>query len=418
MLVMVRLRGMRLLSSLLVLCVLLSGCSMDIMRPDLFHDADMMAYPSWIDGTGSSDEGSDGEEMVKPGTAVEVWPNGSPSNKEYEYKPSTSTDNTDDFAAITADTIQCRDYVTYLQEHVYADLKEIINVLPADTRSNLYLRVGHTGYSIDANGQLRRDSGWQESLVGSSVQSERVVGGDTLMLLATDWLGSLPGNSDHVKLQVERAQQEITKSVSADAMSKDFHAMQDAGLPQIYRNLMGRDGADFKTLQEYYDAIATDPYHNIPNFSLQIRTGEATTDTVIFNKTSPSVATPYTPGASFDTVDKMFRIQNQYSTRERTPVDECKQDESSLCRYYLDGYNKTVIFIGCTDGEDLIDTVGEDTYRKMLSVVSNAYSCTDVSSIKSLPQENEYDDVTQVLIKEGTDYSKFSPISAGSKGVD
>ncbi len=409
-------RGTRLLSSLLVLCLItLSGCSADFLRPDLFKDADMRAFPKWAE---EGEEGDGGDSSVRPGAEVAVWPNGSPSNKEYSYKPQNSVDDSSIFAPMASATIQSPDYCQYLQTMVYSELYDLIQELTPEDRKDIYLRVGHTGYYVDSNGLTRRASGWQDAFVGDQIRTDKVVGGDALMYLADDWLGGLDVNNNHVDLQVSKAQQEITNNVSADAMSKDWYAMQDAGLPQIYRNLMGRDGADFSTLQEYYDAIASDPYHNIPNFSLQMRTGETTTDTVTFNKTSPSIAVKYQPGVSLDTVDKMFRVQNQYSTREREALDTSHEDDSSLVRYYLDGYNKTVIYLGCTEGKNLSDILGAQRYEKMRTIIDTAYNCTQVSEITSIVPTQEFDLDTNSYITVGMDCSGFVAITAGSKGDD
>ena len=62
------------------------------------------------------------------------------------------------------------------------------------------------------------------------------------------------------------------------------------------------------------------------------------------------------PRVSLDVVDKLFRTYNQYDTRSRQTLEETVSDDDSLLWYYLDGYNKTVVFIGTVAG-GLLNTI-------------------------------------------------------------
>lgn len=418
----------RIIATCLSMMLVLSGCGADVdalmqqgfsadwLRPDIFRDSDMRAFPVWADGEAPDDGG---DSTVQQGSEVAVWPNGSPKNPNYSYTRPTTTDKTENFAGMPKEAIQCSDYTQYLRAQVFEELRTAILQLPEDVRNKLYLRCGHTGYDLDSSGNLRRKNGWQDTWSGTEISSASMVGGDTLMLMASDWLSGLPDNKDHVALQVEAAQNAIRKVAKDEDWAKTWYGLGDTAIPQIYKNMLGRDGlSDTTTLQEYYDLIATDPMHNIPNFSLQMRAGESSTDTVLFNKASTSAAEQYHTGVSLDTVDKMFRTQNQYSDRNREPIDQTKQGDSSIVRYYIDGYNKTAIFIGCKDGENLLDLVGEDTYRYFLKKINEAASCVDVSAITSIVPQPVYEASSGEYVMEGPDYSVFVPIPAGTKGAD
>lgn len=414
-------RGMtkrsRLLICLLAMLLLMSGCSADILRPDLFHDSDMRPFPHYMYDTDENSGGGDSEDRVKQGPQVEVWPNGtSHHDSNYNYTTPSRVDNTDKFAGLPAETVTCSDYSDYLRTEVYDKIMRIVANLDDDTKSKLYVRCGHTGYDMDSSGNMRRKTGWQDYYCGESL-GQMVGGADAMMLLAQAWLGPVADNDAYIQQQIAKAQRDISDAAKPEDWSKSWYGLGDTAIPQIYKNLMGRDGANFSTLQEYYDAIATDPYHNIPNFSFQIRTSETSFDTVTFNSTSSSLAEQYKSGVSTDTIVKMFRTQNQYSNRNREPTHELRQVDSAMVKYYIDGYNKTAIFIACEDGTNLRDLLG-DKYDDIYNIINDSANCTDVSAVRSVVPEKVWDDNQMIYYDVGYDYSGAQTIPGGTKGVD
>lgn len=426
---MARFGGMAKLSKLVALLLatmlFLSGCSADILRPDLFHDSDMRAWPEWADDTEDSDGG---ESKVRPGPEVAVWPggnsgsSGSHHDPNYSYDPPKTADDVNNFAGMPSDTMQCSDYWEYLSERPITYLQEILDKLPEETRKDIYLRVGHTGYDIEGDlekdGRIRRRNGQSLTLYGSNITSARLVGGDVLLGFADNWVGGLADNADYVTLQVQKAQNEISNVAREGDWDQKWMGLSDAPIPQVYKNMMGRDDETRNwTLRQYYDAIASDPQHNIPNFSLQMRAGDSGTDSMVFNATGASILDPFQSGVTLDTVDKVFRVQNQYITRDRSPVDVFDAKDSSMIRYYIDGYNKTVIFLGCADGKSLKDLLG-DKYSEVESIIRDAYSCTNVASIKAIVPRTEYDESADEYYEVSTNFSNCVIIPAGTKGVD
>lgn len=422
-----RLRGTLRRAVSLLLCstmmVTAAGCSIaDYLRPDLNHGADIKVLP---DEEGISDE------EVMPGPNVAVWPNGSPHNSEYVYNEPNSIVSSDNFEGTPSDMIGTNDYSTYLREQVYEKLLAIIEGLDPEIADKLYIRVGHTGYDMDSStNTLRRASGWSAVTAGKAVTSAKKVGGGSLITLATDWVDHLSRNQEHQSIQITQAQENLMTYVTEEDMDKSWLELAESNIPVPYYRLFGREGSGFSTLRDYYNAIATAPYNNIPNYTLYVKTGETTYDTMVFNKVENDIAKPYEPGVSLDVVDKLFRTYNQYDTRSRQILEETVSDDDSLLWYYLDGYNKTVVFIGTVAGGNLMETVGQDTYTEMFNIVNGIYSCIDCESILSIvptvteqvtPSPDPSADPNASAEPQeptGPDYSGFPVIPAGTKGVD
>lgn len=414
---MVQLKGMARRALSCVLCLVLlglcTGCAglTDRFRPDLNLSDGMRIFIN-EEGEGG------GDPSVQPGetanVAASVWSGGSPNNKGFQYKNPNRDVDTSNFAETPGDMIECTDYGKYLREQVYEELLKAISGVPKEKRDQLYIRVGHTGYDYD-NGKMHKVSGWSGTESGRTVTTDKMVGGGTLITLATDWVGDLSINSEHRESQISYAQSSIRNYMTEEDMGKDWYALAGSKLPNIYYKMFGREGANFKTLQEYYDAIATSPYKNIPNYNLYYYTGVNTTNKMTFNKISGNTTDRYVEGIPIETVDKLFGTYNQYLTREREAKSSTITDTSSILRYDLDGYSKTVIFIGTTTGTDLKELVGDLTYSKLTKLASEAYKNTDVSAIKGI-KKTIYDDMGMPI--DTVDYSNFTVIPAGSKGVD
>lgn len=402
----------------IIMMVALAGCDIaDRLRPDLYFGSEVRILPNEEDIPNQD---------VMPGAEVAVWPNGSPYSPEYNYTPKNPTIVAENFEPFKADTIADEDYIVYLEEQVYDKLKDIIDTLDPDVSKQIYLRVGHAGYNYTKNDPtIRKGTGCDLISAGRSFSSNRTVGGDTLITFAVDWLSHLEENAEHKDVQVRAAQGQIDFYATPEDMSKSWYELNSSSLPVSYYRMFGRDGADFKSLQEYYDAIATDPYHNIPNYSLFLKSSETSVANMTFNKVATNINTPYESGVTMETVNKLFRQYNQYPTRSRDVADETKQDDSSMLRYYLDGYNKTLIFIATAEGTNLKDLVGESNYRKMFEIINGAYNCTQCSEITAIkpadpdpnPSESPAPSATPTE-PTGPDYSGFKIISAGSKGVE
>lgn len=401
----------------LVLMSTTVGCSIaDRLRPDLNFGSDIHLIPN---------ESAVPNDDVMPGSEVAVWPNGSPYSPSYSYAPHNPTIVTENFETFQKDTIADEDYVTYLTEQVYEKLKSIINGLDPDIAKQVYLRCGHAGYNISGlNPEPHKGAGCDLKHIDSKhFSTNRPIGGDTLIPFAVDWLGHLKENTEHKDTQIRAAQGQIKFYATPEDMSKSWYELSGSTLPTSYYRLFGREDKNFKTLQEYYDAIATDPYRNIPNYSLYMKSGETTVNTLTFNKVSTSISTPYEPGISPDTMDKLFRKYNQYDTRSRDAVYKTNIDDSSILRYYIDGYNKTLIFIATTEGTNLKELVGDKAYEQINEIINGAYNCTQCTEITSI-KPTDPDPTTPVdpsappATPTGPDYSGFRVIPAGSKGVD
>lgn len=420
---MVQSKGILQRAGSLALCGLLlgtlTGCDIaDRLRPDLNFNSQVRVFPE--------EEGVvDGD--VQPGPNIGVWPAGSPNTGEFSYTNPDRSVYAENFVGTPADMIGATEYSTYLREQVYQPLLEIIEGLDSDVQAKLYLRCVHVGYDL-INGKLTRRSGWPDCFSGRSINYARMVGGSTFITFVEDWVGGLDKNASNQDLQIKKTQDTINAYITGEDMQKSWFELANANIPvDIYR-MFGRESEDFKTMQEYYDAVSSDPYRNIPGYSFYYYTGDTTTDRIIFNKVATDVATPYQPGVEISMIEKMCTSYNQYITRDRASVDNTTMDDDSILHYYLDGYNKTIMFIGTMAGENLKTLVGEDTYREMYNIIHGAYTCiecNDILAIKpSAPPPSESVDPSASPDPSATpapvepDYSGFTVIPAGTKGVD
>lgn len=435
------LKGMRrrALSALLCAGVLCSSCGCgvaDYLRPDLNHNAEVHVFPPYLDPDPSSSPSSltgVDENDVRPGPNAEVWPNGSPNIGGFQYRPLHPDVNAENFEGTRVDTIGADNYSDYLREQVYDPVVAIIAGLDPEIQDKIYIRFGHTGYNYDKTTRaFYKAHGWSDTTDGKFFKTHKYVGGDTLLTLATDWVGHLSQNVDQKQIQVDDALRTITSYMSAEDMNKNWQMLAGSRLPGAYYQMFGREGTGFVTLQDYYDAISRDPYRNIPNFSLYFYTGTSTTDRMVFNEASGVATTPYVPGVPLDTVNKLFRTYNQYPTRDREICDNKTTDNDSILRYHLDGYTKTIMFIGTVAGGNLKETIGEEAYGEIYTLIMNAYDCTQCAEIKAIkpeepietsaPEESDEPDENREPETSpepaGPDYSGFYIIPAGTKGVD
>lgn len=409
--------------------VLLSMCTgcvgvTDRVRPDLNLNGGLRIFAVYgggnSSGGGVGDDESDGTGPdVTPGQKANVvqstWSGGSPNNNSFEYKNPNKDQDISKFVATTTDMLNATDYGTYLQQQVYDKLVEATKDLDKSVLDNLYIRVFHTGYDYQ-NEIMRKVAGYSATQAGRSITTAQVVGGTSLITLASDWLGDLDVNRSHRDTQVSYAQSSISSYMDASDFGKNWYELSGSNLPAIYYKLMGRDSANFSTLQDYYDAIASDPYRNIPNYNLYYYTGVNSTNKMVFNKTSGSVTEKYVEGVPISTVDKLFGTYNQYIDRNRARIDNVVQDSDSLLRYSIDGYTKTIIFVGTKAGGNLKSTVGDAVYSEIFSIINGAYKNTDISSIKAIKETTT--DATTGETSTVVDYSNFGVVPAGSKGVD
>ena len=404
----------RVLSCILCVCLLgtLTGCVgvTDKFRPDLNLSDGVRIF---------AEEGEEGgDPSVQPGAtanvASSVWSGGSPNTGSFKYRNPTRDIDSSNFAETPAAMVEATDYGQYLREQVYQEVLHALEGLDADTMSKIYVRMGHTGYDYQ-NGKMRKVSGWSDTTAGRSVVTERVVGGDALIKLADDWLGDLSLNDEHRDSQINYAQSSINSYMSPEDFNKNWYELAGSRLPAIYYKMFGREGANFRDLQAYYDAIRNDPFNNLPNYNLYYYTGANSTNKMTFNKVNGNDVEHFIGGVPTETVDKLFGTYNQYINRDRPAVTNTVTDTSSILKYNIDGYNKTVIFIGTTAGTNLQELIGTTRYSNILKIISNAYVCTDVSQITSI-KKNDYDDMG--VVTHTYDYSGFTVIPAGTKGVD
>ncbi len=403
-----------------------TGCDLaDRLRPDLNFSSEVRVFPN--------EEGVvDGD--VQPGSRVDVWPNGSPNTGNFSYHAPARSTYSENFVGTPADMIGAVDYSTYLREQVYEPIAEILEGLDPDITSKIYFKVGHAGYDM-IDGEFRRSSGWtSQAISGRAINTSRMVGGEAMLTLAVSWLGDLDRNTQHQAQQIKQAQDTLRAYVSEEDMGKSWYELADSNVPYEFYRMFGREGVEFKTLQEYYDALATDPYKNIPNYYFYYYTGDTTTDKIYFNKVPSGLTEPYQAGVSLKSIEKLFRTNNQYLTRDREIKTETATYDGSLVRYYLDGYNKTVIFIGTTAGDSLQEVLDqgmgeedESVYKQIFEIINGAYVCTDCDKIRAIKPEPAPEPSvdpsaspapSESVAPAGPDYSGFRVIPAGTKGVD
>lgn len=302
------------------------------------------------------------------------------------------------FAPTTQIFLSSKYYSQYLREKVYTPIVEALRELPATDTKQIYFRVFHMGYDYDATTRTAKQGA---VLSLSSLGSIRRVGGLSMPTFIQQWLGQLPENA-RVEYTSRRSY-EIIASNYSQYDDEDWYYLSgdenDVSFNADLLKMLGNERLGLKTFGDYRDLLA-DPEGEtigvVPNMPYKCLTSVKTSTTInindttsysTYNKTFPN---RYVEQVSTSDLSKVFSKFNQFITRScSNPIDTVYSDDSSMLMAFVDGYNKTLIYIGTAPGESLADHLG-DKASLITSTISGAYTVADWMSLVSTYPDATY----------------------------
>lgn len=326
----------------------------DKLRPDLNLDGDLRLFAG-LDDVGDDD--------VQPGMEVAVWPSSNYHNNDYNYASSQQIVDPQNFKAPVEDFISASDYSVYLEKQVYDKIMEIVGELDEETQAKLYVRVSHVGYDKVTDTTAKKVIGCQLVHEGSAVSSSGAVAGQSLIVFANRWLGCLSQNASYLEQNQSSALNYLAPFLGVDNAGAELtpEALEGTEFPASYLAMMVRTGAGIENLGQYASAIENYPYKNIPNFKMYYRTdATSATKTITFNKIKNGECQF---GVDRETVNRLFDVSyNQYLDRRYTGddsgyIDTMFYDDYGYVRCYIDGYNKTIVYVGMYADADSDETL-------------------------------------------------------------
>ena len=435
---MARFEGMNFLRSkgicclLLTLCLsVLTGCGVvDKLRPELNQMERMRVDPSTIvidfddvkKDAGNTAGGGTVNGSATPGGSTSRPSGGSGGGSSggsggggnyEEPAPTVSSGFTRDgrmivdpsnFAEVENSVVSAADYSRYLQEKVYDPIMEILNELDKDQKNGLYLRVMHAGYNQDPDSGVMKQAPTFDKTVNYGCS---MVGGAAMSTFATEWLQQLPYNQDAVTSARNNAMQIINNFISRNPVPSGYSswyevdwlaASSNSSFPKSILKLWGNDRVGAATLGDYIGMMNTQSVGVVPNVKLKVYKSASGSSTVLLNKASTTSAR-YQDGLSTTDINTLFTGFNQFANRSCDMIDKVYTDDSSSLLYsYLDGYNKTMVYLSAKPGVDLPTLLGPK-YAELNSIITSIQAPTSWQVIQQ-------------------DYPDLHIVAEGSRGAD
>ncbi len=400
----------KVVAATLALAAMLSGCNIgDMLRPDLnpgkiriFPNAAYAADDEMLD----NGPAEDGVPDSTPGQSSNYWPGGSTStngdNTSAFKRYNLNTDHTR-YKAIDYPVLSSNNYQKYLEDDLYTPLKELIESL--ENKDDLYVRVMHTGYTYTTStGEYKQSIPFDEKIAGANMKNS--CSGYALREYVLSWVGDLAVNTDRIEDSKKTAATKIDKLISRDGteltLDSDIEAVKADGFLSLpYRNMMQNVYHPYATLGEFRDATQNTPYSAIPSLGVYVYSSASSRSELKLNETDSVYDKPYDGSIKDAAVEKVFEHYNQYEFRDKAPTQRCVTDTSSMLWSYIDGYNRTLIYVCTKPGEDLAETMGDSAYRQLLTLVGN---------LKAI---NRPDDI----INSSSKYSGYKIVPLDTKGT-
>lgn len=381
-------RGLSKVATMAICATLLSGCSIDNIRPDLNLAGGLRIVPSYaLNGEegDTSSGGSDGDSLLPPGTVVVP--------EEDKLEP------------VSKAFVNANDYTAYLRT-VYNEIITLIAKLPSEAQNNIYFKMYHSGYSADFAGNVSKNSPYTQSMIGPSVKDVR---GTVLQQAAIE---SLFPYNDNAKLIGQQAQtmipimdklieeyggNETYTSLGYADLDDDILAKVMAAHPTLTLNQLKQTYSDLSALNEETTSITSSQFDKLVNYLpqsyIRIAKNGVSTSAIALGVTSYKGA--YTPRVNQSTVGAFFTNYNQSpNNSSEYTISKKYSDDYALAMVHQDGYNRTVVYLG----------VGQD--KTLKDVLGSQYA-----SIKS-----KIDAIKYVTDTQGYSF-KVGVVSAGTQGV-
>lgn len=330
-----------------------------------------------------SGEGADGG-------YIEITPDPITPSTNIYYKPHTGVSNPDDYAPLRVDTVCSRDYINYLKEYVVRPMEEILEEIPAELKSKLYFRVMHSGYEEGSSAnKIKQGKTYDSGAIGKA----GVIGGKTLPIFCCNWLNQTSINKTAVYVAYTNYMSKVSQA-NIDKSSDWLGVSDEKGISKDVIAMYGSVEVDEKTKWGSYlirlngmkDNPRKDCLGIIPNINYTIFTNAENKSYIQINPTSElsSIGSVgYKHNMKLANMRNVFTSYNQFSNRDSEVVDLTLDDSCSALRGYIDGYTKTIIFLGTEPDTDLSTVLG-DKMTDAVNIITTAYSQRDWSSIQGL----------------------------------
>lgn len=300
-----------------------------------------------------------------------------------------------DFKPSEASVAVAEQYSLYLQDKVYAPVRDILKALPYNTRSHLYFRVMNAGQNFDSEENLSSTADALDECVKGTLHR---VGGTTLSTFVTQWLGQLEYNTSNI----EAARSRWKSQLEAYELDEDLtwlEASADADINKKLLLMWGNERTGATTFGEYMDMVDEQSIGVIPDISYRFYSTPTSYGTVYLNSTSSqSGAKHFVDGLAISDVNKVFTSHNQFVTRDATVIDTVLVDDSSVLNCYLDGYNKMLVYLAAEPGYTLKGLLGDD-YSTVVNALTTAYRPNNITKLY-------------------TEIEGLRAVPSGTKGVD
>lgn len=366
-------RGLSKAAIMAICATLLSGCSIDNIRPDLNLAGGLRIVPSYAlngeEGDTSGEDTSSGgdDSLLPPGTVVVP--------EEDKLEP------------VATAFVNANDYTAYLRT-VYNEIITLIAKLPSEAQNNIYFKMYHSGYSVDFAGNMSKNSPYTQSMIGPSVKDVR---GTVLQQAAVE---SLFPYNDNAKLIGQQAQTMISNvdklieeyggdetytSLGYADLGEDVIAKVMAAHPTLTLNQLKQTYSDLSAFNEETTSITSSQFDKLVNYLpqsyIRIAKNGVNTSAIALGVTSYKGA--YTPRVSQSAIGAFFTNYNQCpNNSSEYAISKKYSDDYSMAMVHQDGYNRTVVYLGVGQDKTLKDVLGSQ-YASIKSKIDAIKYVTD-----------------------------------------
>lgn len=364
---MVKLKSI-LLSSMF-LGTLLTGCSHSAqVGPDLNNAGDILFIPPAVLQNGSSTQ------------------TGEPSGDESidTQEPSDSGDVVPEelWSPISPDVMDSKQYRTYLQSEVLQPLKDIVNNSDSD---KLYLRVFHSGYTKDSNGNIKQDT-VLDSKVSFGISS---IAGKSLPSFVYRWLSPFSFNEFSISNARDTALAGINNSyipndIKFSELDRSEYVISDE-LYKMWGGLAATSNND--TFGFYKERLEDDFVSTVPNVSMFYYSSIGTKSIIKLNDTNLVSSWEFIPQMDLSNVNRVFTRYNQSADRSYSRITGYIYDKYSKLFYFVDGYNKTLVLLATSPDSTLDDELSEESIESVNNIFTSICDVTDSEIVSQILDE-------------------------------
>lgn len=308
--------------------------------------------------------------IPEPGTTAPPGESEPPSAGESQMPDATGElkVNPAEFLPTVAPVATAERYNDYLMNTVYNPIVEIINGLSIENKDKVYFRVFNSGQEYDSVEHMCSPGRVYDS---SCIGTSQSFGGTALPTFVAGWLGQVPGNVNNIDSARSRWLTEInSQSIAED--TNWLEASTKVGVSPKLVLMWGNERLSPGSLKDYLALIDSQAIGTIPDITFRMYTSLTNYATVTINPTTGQLGElHYKDAMQKSDIDRVFTKQNQFVTRSCAVIDKILLDDSSILSCYLDGYNKTLIYLAVDKGYTLQEVFGAG-YGTVANIIQKA----------------------------------------------